>query len=65
MILALTALCLLKVFSGDVPGGPVDKTVLPMHGAQILSLVKESDPTCWQLRSGATKLIYSFKKGIQ
>ena len=41
MILALTALCLLEVFSGDVPGGPVDKTVLPMHGAQILSLVKE------------------------
>ena len=30
----------------DFPGGPVAKT-LPMQGAQVRSLVREFDPTCY------------------
>ena len=30
----------------DFPGGPVGKTVLPMQGAQVRSLVGELDPAC-------------------
>ena len=30
----------------DIPGGPVAKTVLPIEGAQVQSLVRELDPTC-------------------
>ena len=31
---------------GDFPGGAVAETALPMHGAWVLSLVWELDPTC-------------------
>jgi len=30
---------------GDFPGGPVVKTVLPMQGVQVQSLVRELDST--------------------
>ena len=30
----------------DFPGGPVAKTLLPMQGAQVPSLVRELGPTC-------------------
>ena len=29
---------------GDFPGGPVAKTVLPVHGARVPFLVRELDP---------------------
>ena len=32
--------------SWDFPGGPVAKTLLPMQGTQVQSLVKELDPEC-------------------
>lgn len=28
------------------PDGPAAKTALPIHGVQVLSLVRELDPTC-------------------
>ena len=32
--------------NGDFPGGPVAKT--PRQGAQVQSLVRELDPTCYK-----------------
>ena len=32
--------------SGDFPGGPVAKTLLPMQGAWIQSLIRELDSAC-------------------
>ena len=32
--------------SADFPGGPVAKTMLPMQGAWVRSLVRGLDPTC-------------------
>ena len=31
----------------DFPGGPVVKTLLPMQGVQVSSLVRELDPACY------------------
>ena len=31
----------------DLPGGPVAKTHTPNAGAQVPSLVRELDPTCF------------------
>ena len=36
-----------KSYVRDFPGGPVAKTVLPMLGAQVQSLVRELDPMCY------------------
>ena len=35
-----------KVMLRDFPGGPVAKTVLPMQGTRVWSLVRELDPMC-------------------
>ena len=35
-----------KSHPGDFPGGPGAKTVPPMQGAWVQSLVREQDPTC-------------------
>ena len=35
-----------KYTERDFPGGPVAKTVLPMQGAQVLSLAGELDFIC-------------------
>ena len=37
---------MIKSGRGDFPGGPVAKTVLPVRGACVQSLVKELDPAC-------------------
>ena len=34
-----------KNYGSDFPGSPVAKTVLPVQGTQVQSLVKELDPT--------------------
>ena len=50
----------------DFPGGPVAKTVLPMHGAWVPSLVRELDPTCHATTktqcSQIKKLFFNFWK---
>ena len=35
-----------EILMEDFPGGPVAKTVLPVQGAWVKSLVRELDPTC-------------------
>ena len=47
---------------GDLPSGPVAKTLFPMQGAQVRSLVEVLNPACHnsrshvlQLRPGAVK----------
>lgn len=42
----LEGLNLLKLFLGDVPVSPAIKTLLPMQGARVWSLVR-GDSTCW------------------
>ena len=39
--------CSLKIINyGDIPGGPVAKSVLPMQGAQVQLLARELESTC-------------------
>ena len=46
-----------KISSGDLPGAPVAKTVLPVQGAQVPSLVRELGSQGLQLKilSATTK----------
>ena len=45
-ILKKTAIQSVRITMQDFPGGPMAKTVPSMQGAQVLSFVRELDPTC-------------------
>ena len=42
---AISVVCIVQELVEGFPGGPVAKTVLPMPGAWVRSLIRELDPT--------------------